>query len=319
MELEALKQRLLSRMSDLKQQEQALELILSSTEKEQSEAIELFKTEINSAFSSLSNVPENFAIASKKMDSIFTLANNLSSRIQEVDTAISRCTDASNYVNHLADLHECLGSIDKDLEEKNIHKICDSIHRLIQIPEGLLNQEESNKINEARKKTIRILQDHFSTSEDLNQMFDYFIQIDAKKEGIEIFVQAQRQKIIDEIHDDRITLIQLPPAPVTDDSRAPHVDVYVKLLNLISSRILSSLVALHDPGHFSVFIRLLLERMDTNIEEIIKQYSEYRKLDDLEQNSETRLTSLDLVNEEISIFAHQFLKSLSLRNCQKEF
>lgn len=308
MDLEARRQQLLTRMSALKQQEQVLESIMSSNEKEQTDAINVFKNELNTALSSLSNVPANFVVASKKIDAVFSLASDLSNRIKEVDTAISRCTETANYIKHFADLRECLSSIDKYIEEKNIEKSCDSIHRLIQIPESLLTPEDSTKIEKSRKATLQLLQEAFETSDDPSKIFNYFTQIDAQNEGIVQFANVQHRKILEEINDDRIRLIQLPPASSTNDTRAPHVEVYVKLLNSISSHILSSLMPIPDPGQFSVFIRILLEMIDGKVEEIITKYSDYRKLSELEnqQASEMKLTVIDLVNDEISIFAHQF-------------
>ncbi|KAK8894466.1 hypothetical protein M9Y10_022900 [Tritrichomonas musculus] len=308
MDLEARRQQLLTRMNALKQQEQALESIMAANEKEQTEAINIFKGELNAALSSLTNVPANFAVASKKIDAVFSLASDLSNRIKEVDTAISRCTETANHIKHFADLRECLSTIDKYLEDKNLDKCCESIHRLIQIPESLLTPEDSIKIEKSRKTTLQLLKEEFEKSDDPVKVFNYFTQIDAHDEGIIQFANVQHQKILDEINDDRMHLHQLPPASSTDDSRAPHVEVYVKLLNSISSHILSSLLPLSDAGQFSVFIRILLEKVDGRIEEIITMYSEYRKLAELEcqQASEMKLTVIDLVNDEISIFAHQF-------------
>lgn len=308
MDLEARRQQLLTRMSALKQQEQALESIISANEKEQNEAINVFKSELNTALSSLSNVPANFVIASKKIDSVFSLSSDLSNRIKEVDTAISRCTETANHIKHFADLRECLSSIDRFIEDKNIEKTCHSIHRLIQIPESLLTPEDSTKIEKSRKASLQLLQEAFEYSDDPAQIFNYYTQINAQNEGINQFANVQHRKILNEINDDRIRLIQLPPASATNDTQAPHVNVYVKLLNSISSHILSSLVALPDAGQFSVFIRILLEMIDGKVEEIITKYSDYRKLPELEnqQASEMKLTVVDLVNNEISIFAEQF-------------
>ncbi|OHT06091.1 hypothetical protein TRFO_26015 [Tritrichomonas foetus] len=308
MDLEARRQQLLSRMNALKQQEQAIESFMASNEKEQLEAIDLFKNGLNSALSSLTDIPANFAVASKQIDSVFSLASDLSFRIKEVDTAISRCTHTADYIRHFADLHECLGSIDKFFEQKNIPKICDSINRLIQIPDTLLTPDDSKKIDDAKKNALLLLQEEFENSPDPIQIFQYYSQIDSHIEGIIQFANVHYKTILDEINDDRINIIQLPPASPTDDTRAPHVEVYVKLLNCISSHILSSILPLSDPGQFSVFIRILLERVDNKIEEIITKYSEYRKLSDLEtqSSSEMKLAVVDLVNDEISIFAHQF-------------
>ena len=308
MDLEARRQQLLSRMSALKQQEQSLESYMSANEADQSSAVDNFKNELTAALSSLSSLPQNFALASKQIDSLYSVASDLSFRIKEVDTAISRCTQAANYIRHFADLRECLGSIDKYIETKNIAKSCDSIHRLLQIPENLLTPDDVSKIDASRKETLALLQDLFETEEQPTQVFEYFNQVNAQKEAVLTFAEVHYKKILDEINEDRIYIIQLPPAPANDDTRAPHVEVYVKLLNAISSHVLGSILPLSDPGQFSLFIRILLEKIDPKMEEIITKYSEYRKLSELEiqSSSDINLSIVDLVNDEISIFAHQF-------------
>jgi hypothetical protein len=59
----------------------------------------------------------------------------------------------------------------------------------------------------------------------------------------------------------------------------------------IAQRVLAFLPSLTEPGHLSVFIRLLLDRCDDRITEIIRKFSE--------------LSLLDRVNDEIAGIAKQ--------------
>ncbi|KAH0793375.1 conserved oligomeric Golgi complex subunit 4 [Histomonas meleagridis] len=296
-------------MNSYKQQEEALQSFIASNEHQQTESINTFKKELNSALSSLLEIPRIFSSSSKQINSVFILASDLSDRIEEVDTAISRCTQTASYVKNLADLTECLGTIDNYISKKDIIQCCDHIHRLLQIPHHLLSPTDSAKIDSARKATLLILNEKLE--ENPTEIFQYYNKCGAQVEGINQLADLQHKQILEETRDIRINLIQsIKPTSNNDENRAPHVEVYVKFLDCISSHILTSIPILSDPGQFAVFIRLLLDRCDDKIEEIISNYSDYRNLHDLEmkcsESKEIKPAILDLVNDEISIFAHQF-------------
>lgn len=307
--LENLKSQLFSSMNALKQQEQALETSLKVNEQEQTNIINQYKSELNIALSSLSSIPPTFAKASKTIECVYNCANTISWRIKEVDTAISRSTEATDHVRHFADLAECLSSIDSAIEAKDIAKCCDYLRRLLQIPNNLLTPENIEKIESSRKQTLVILQEMLETENDPSVIFNYYSDCGAQAEGVRKFADLQFKQILEETNQARTSIIQYKDiASATDEQRAPHVEGFVKLLNCISQHILTSLQILVEPGQYSVFIRLLLDRTDSKMQEILDQYTQYRNIQKLEQTpiNQIKLSLLDLVNDEISNFAHQF-------------
>ena len=308
MNLETYKQQLLSRISSLQQEEDALISVISASSYNQNNTISIYKQEVDNSLGSLSTIPKSFSNASKQTNNIFTLAKDLSERIEEVDTAISRCTQVAQYVQYLADLSECLGSIDKLIDAKDIEKCCDYICRLLKIPENLMSEEDAKKIQKGRKETLLMLNQKME--DEKTEYYKYYEVCGAVYEGIVQFANLQHKLILEETSDARINLIQLIKPAVDSENRAPHVEVYVKFLDCLSSHILSSFDILNNEGQYSVFIRLLLERADDIIEKIMSDYAEYRSLSNLElkcsDSKEIQPVFIDLVNEEISIFAHQY-------------
>ena len=303
MELESLKLQLLNSLNGLKQQEKAL-IISEINESEQNESINQFQKQLAESLSILNSLPNNFSSSSKLIHSVYSLASDLSWRIKEVDIANSRCKETALHIKRFADLSECLGSIDSTIIEGDIKRCCNYIYRLRQIPKNLLSPDNENKIEVSRQKTLELLRHKMQSETDPATIFEYFNECGAQSEGISEFAILKHQEIVSKTDPDRISLVQLPTSGYKDEQRAPHIEVFVKLLDCISSHIITSIQVLNDPGLFSIFIRLLLELNDNRIEGIVKQYNSYRNINDLPQN--TPPSYLDLINDEISIFSQQY-------------
>ena len=331
MSLEAKKQQLLARQKALKQQEQVLEAIMTASEQEQQESIAEFKADIIAALQKLKTIPGTFAAASKQIDSVYGLSSDLSWRIKEVDTAISRCAEAAAYVRHFADLAECLGSIDGLIARKEVAQSCDFMRRLLEIPSALLTHEDAERIQNSRKSLLVLLREKIKEDgAEPGLLFGYFSDCDAQEEGLRQIADLAYLSVLEETRHACVELSQLPKASPMDDSIAPHVGTYVKLLDCIAQRIVKSIPILNDTSQFVVFVRLLLERCDERIADIIKKYSDYRSLDVLERKcdkmgEDLELRVIDSVNEEISNFAKQwssfekFVKDKIRTGIQSEF
>lgn len=331
MTLEAKKQQLLARQRALKQQEEVLESLMSTSEQEQQESIGQFKSEILEALQRLKSIPGTFAAASKQIDTVYALSSDLSWRIREVDTAISRCAEVAAHVRHLADLAECLGSIDDLIEAREVERSCDFMRRLLEIPEQLLGADDGEKIQKSRQKLLALLREKMKEDEaDPGILFGYFSDCNAQEEGISQVADLAYLSVLNNTRHACVELSQLPKASAVDDSIAPHVATYVSMLDSIAQRIVRSVPIVHEPGQFAVFVRLLLERCDERIADILKKYGEYRSVEVLERRcdrmgEDLELRVIDSVNEEISNFAKQwtsfekFVKDKLRTGIQSEF
>jgi len=302
MELENLRVQLVSSLNALRQQENALTASIIN-ETEQASSIKTFQNQLSTSLSNLSSIPTYFASASRTISNVYSLASDLSWRIKEVDMANSRCKEAALHIRRFADLSECMGSIGGAIEQENVPLCCDYIKRLLEIPKNLLSAEDCSKIEGYRTATLELLRRKLQTESDPARVFEYFADCGAQTEGIKEYSVFQHQQIVSKTDYDRVVLTQQKPIQ-NDESRAPHIEVFIKLLDVISSHILGSLSTLNDSGQFAVFIRLILELNDQKIEGIIQLYNQYRSLEKLSQT--TPPAFLDMVNDEISTIAHQF-------------
>jgi hypothetical protein len=298
-------------MNALKQQEQAFESVMRSNEQEQQESVAAFKSDIATALDNLHAIPATFSAIYGQIDSIYRLAYDLSWRIRDVDTAISRCSETAARVRHYADLTECLGSIDDLIAAKDFAKSADFVRRLLEVSAELLSPENSEHIEAARKSVLQLLHERLESGDaDPAEIFGCFASCHAQDEGIKCLADLHYKFIIEATRHDVVSLHQLPrPAP-TDDAIAPHVETYVKFLDTIAQRIVQAAGSLGDPARYAVFVRLLLERCDGMIESIIQEFREHRTVDHFEKeclrNAEINLAMIDRVTEEISSFAKQW-------------
>jgi hypothetical protein len=313
MALEAMKQQLLARMSGLAQREQALESVIRSAEQDQQESVAAFKSEIAASLGHLHALPATFVAASRQIDSVHGLASNLSWRIREVDTAISRCTEAAAHARYYADLTECLGSIDAHIRAADLAESSASVQRLLRVPPDLLTPDDGARVARAREAVLRLLKEAMTPDgADTPALFNFFCECQAAGEGLELLANLQYQFILDATRADHVALSQLPrPAP-GDDSPAPHLSAYVKFLDCIAQRVFFFLPHLTEPGHLAVLIRLMLDRCDDRITDIIRKFSEFRTISQLPErrarpgSTDLELSMLDRVNDEIAGFAKQW-------------
>jgi hypothetical protein len=310
MELESMKLQLIARMNALKQQEQALESVLRSAEQEQQTSISSFKSDISSALDHLHSIRSTFSAVSGQIDALHSLATDVSSGISPIDLAILRCTETASHVRHYSDLTECLGSIDDHIQARDIPKSVDFVHRLMGVPASLLSQENARKVAESRTAVLRLLRQAMEADgADQIGIFNFFCACQGEIEGLGILADLQYRFILDATRVDYVALSQLQRPAVGDDSAAPHLAAYVKFLDCIAQRMLVYKPLLSEPGHFAVFIRLLLERCDDRITDIIRKFSDFRAIPQLEGKSSTtdvELSLLDRVNDEIAGFAKQW-------------
>lgn len=303
-DLENLKRELQSSLNALKQQEQTLAFI-DSNEAEKQEIENQFHSELETALSSLENIPALFNQATNQINNIYQIAQTLSFQINLVDQAFSRCSAAAEYVKIFADLKECLGSIESALSQNNVSLCCNYISRLVKIPSNLLENDDIQKIDNYKKQTLDLLRNSLKNDSDPQQIFKYFQDCDASLEGIESLSYYQFRKILEKIQPDYMKIVQLPKSSTQTGNQ--HIDVFVSYLDSISTSIKEVTPIIQDYGQIAVFIRMILKQSDDRAKKILESYSDYRSVSDLCNEKITGdAQSLNQVCDEISVLSQQY-------------
>lgn len=304
--LEALKVQLVNSLKALKEHEELLTSV-DTNQEEQIKNEKNFKNELDSALKSLESVPKTFTQASNQISSVYTIAQDLSYRINVIDEAYSRCQAAAEHVKMLADLFECLGSIDEAIEKEDVENSCNIISRLIQIPKKLLTAEDSEKVDGYRKKALDLLKKQMESGEEPGAIFYYYEKCGAAAEGVREYTNIQYKDITQTENPKYVVINQMKPSTLDDTNESLHIKVFVEFLNSICIHINESKTVIKDDGQFAVFIRLLLQLADSKMKQIIEIFIKYRSvfaLLDAQQKPNPGFSSL--VCEEMATIAKQY-------------
>lgn len=308
--LENLKRELQSSLNALKQQEQALKFIdANETERQASE--NQFKTELEGALSHLANMPASFSQASKQISSIYTIAQDLSYRINVIDQAYSRCKAASEHVQTFADLVECLGSIESAIQERKVEQSCNYISRLVKIPTTLLSSADIEKINGYKKQTLSLLNDSLNNHDPMNiqKAWQYYQDCNAAYEGIEELSLYQYSFVMQQENPKYMEIVQMPKSHSSDRTAAKHIGTFASFLNALSIKMNEFSKIINDPGQFSICVRILLKQGDKRMKEILDSYTNYRSDSNNDMCSEEITKTpeyLNLICDDISSLSHEY-------------
>ena len=276
--LEALKIQLINSLKGLKEHEELL-LSVDTNQEEQIKNENDFKNELDSALKSLEQVPKSFTLASNQISSVYSIAQDLSFRINVIDEALSRCQSAAKHVQMFADLFECLNTIEDAIQSKNIEQCCQIISKLIAIPKNLLSKEDNEKIEKYRQTTLDILKRQMKDEQDPALIFSYYEKCGAQVQGVKEYTNIQFQQITQDENPKYMKLHQMNASSFEDKQEAPHIRVFVEYLNGICLHINESRATIKEPGQFSVFIRLLLQLADQPINQLIQEFARYRSVE----------------------------------------